>query len=180
MPTLSSYSHTASFPSWYFLSFPFFGSYYHLLPLASYVTLQAFISLQGKLIAWENLKKNVAGDTSGLASLIEHLHMNRGRDSSPCQRRKKRYEKHPPDICVSDVSHTFLTLFIADLPGSSKQAFPIHASGLLLFWSSIFGPTVCPSFPPARPSSGLWKSIFFFSRWMTKIKAACACALTPR
>lgn len=66
------------FPVLVFSFLSFFRFILPFAPLASYVTLQAFISLQGKLIAWGNLKKNVAGDTSGLASLIEHLHMNRG------------------------------------------------------------------------------------------------------
>lgn len=61
------------------------------------------------------------------------------------------YEKHSPDICVSDVSHKFLTHFGADLQGYFEQAF----SNSRCWGSAIqagFGPTMYCHFDRLRLS----------------------------
>lgn len=107
-------------------------------------------------------KKNVAGDTSGLASLIEHLHMNRGETARHVRGgRKALWEtsaRHLRFRCFSHIFNTFhrrsAGLFQAGISDSRKWASAFEAEFLV--------PQSVPRFDRLGPPQAR-KSIFLFA-----------------
>lgn len=153
------------FPVSVFSFLSFFRFILPFAPLASYVTLQAFISLQGKLIAWEKPEKKMWLETlpDWPAWLSIYIWIGE-RQLAMSEEEEALWEtsaRHLRFRCFSHIFNTFhrrsAGLFQAGISDSRKWA--------SAFWSRISVPQSVSSFRPARPSSGSEKAFSFHVGW---------------